>query len=105
MPIATADVAFTNAQGAVMATSPASMPLHAIEMSGFPNLKCQKSIAVRAPAQAARFVFTATTEIRRSVAASGEPALSPPHPAHTPHAPPTPNPKECPGNARGGPAA
>src|SRR5262245_38002899 len=76
-PIRTADVAFTNAQGAVMATSPASMPLHAIEMSGLPNLKAQKIMAASAPAQAARLVFTATTEMRRSVAARVEPGLNP----------------------------
>jgi len=73
----TADVGDTNAQGAVIATNPASIPLHAIVMSGLPNRKYQMSIAAADPATAARFVFTATTEIRRSVAPSVEPGLKP----------------------------
>jgi hypothetical protein len=51
-----------------MATRPASIPLHAIVMSGLPNMKYQTSIAVAEPATAARFVLMAITEIRRSVA-------------------------------------
>ena len=61
MPMTTADVGLTNAQGAVMATRPASMPLHAIEMSGLPNMQYQTSIAVAEPATAARLVLMATT--------------------------------------------
>ena len=41
MPIRDAAHGATKAQGAVIATNPASMPLQAIEMSGFPNLKYQ----------------------------------------------------------------
>ena len=59
MPMMTEEFALTNAHGAVIATSPASMPLHAIEMSGFLNIMAQTTIAVAAPAHAARFVFTA----------------------------------------------
>src|SRR5579864_8256518 len=77
IPMITADVGDTNAQGAVIATNPASIPLHAIVMSGLPNRKYQMSIAAADPATAARFVFTATTEIRRSVAPSVEPGLNP----------------------------
>ena len=77
MPIMTADGALTNAHGAVIATSPASMPLQAIVMSGFPNIMYQTSSADADPATAARFVLTATTEIRRSVAPSVEPGLNP----------------------------
>ena len=43
MPIKTAELAFTKAQGAVMATSPANIPLQAIEISGFPNFRYQNS--------------------------------------------------------------
>ena len=45
MPIMTAAVGPTKAQGAVMATRPASMPLQAIEMSGFPKKRYQRSMA------------------------------------------------------------
>src|SRR5580692_8067223 len=79
-PMMTEDVGDTNAQGAVIATSPASIPLQAMVMSGLPNRKYQISMAAAEPAQAARFVLTATTEIRRSVAPSVEPGLKPIHP-------------------------
>src|SRR5579863_4077780 len=55
-PMAVADVGDTKAHGAVMATSPASIPLHAIVMSGLPNRKYQISMAAAEPATAARFV-------------------------------------------------
>jgi hypothetical protein len=54
-----ADVGDPNAQGAVMATNPASMPLHAIVMSGLPNMKYHSNIATAEPAIAARFVLMA----------------------------------------------
>ena len=79
-PMTTADVGVTKAHGAVMATRPASMPLQAMVMSGFPNLKYQKSIAAAEPATAARFVLIAITEMRRSVEPSVEPGLKPIHP-------------------------
>ncbi len=67
----------TNAHGAVIATSPASMPLHVMEMSGFPHLAFVHAIAAMAPAEAASSVFTATTAMRRSVAPNVEPGLKP----------------------------
>src|SRR5271170_6994552 len=73
----TAEVGETKAQGAVMATNPASMPLHAIVISGFPNRKYHKTIATADPETAARLVFTAITEMRRSVAPRVEPGLKP----------------------------
>src|ERR1700683_1969646 len=79
-PITTAEVGETNAQGAVIATSPASIPLQAMVMSGLPNRKYQMSIAAAEPATAARLVLTATTEMRRSVAPRVEPGLKPIHP-------------------------
>src|SRR5438552_4107858 len=66
-PITTADVELTNAQGAVMATRPASIPLHAIVISGFLNIRYHTSNADAEPATAARLVLTATMEIRKSV--------------------------------------
>src|SRR5256886_10400891 len=41
-PISTADGAVTNAHGAVMATSPASVPLANIEGSGLPYLRSEE---------------------------------------------------------------
>src|SRR5580765_2450223 len=59
MPMTTEEVGDTNAQGAVIATKPASIPLHAIVMSGLPNMKYQTTIAVAAPATAAKLVLIA----------------------------------------------
>src|SRR6202140_5847506 len=73
----TEEVGDTKAHGAVIATSPASIPLQAMVISGFPKRQYQNTIAVAAPATAARFVFTAITEMRRSVAPSVEPGLNP----------------------------
>src|ERR1039458_9819033 len=56
-PMMTDAVGETKAQGAVIATRPASIPLHAIVISGLPNRKYQMSIAAADPATAARFVF------------------------------------------------
>src|SRR6266550_6140204 len=72
-PIMTDEVGETKAQDAVIATRPASIPLQAMVISGFPKRRYQNTIAVAAPATAARLVLTAITEIRRSVAASVEP--------------------------------
>src|ERR1700686_5194320 len=76
-PMITEAVGPTKAQGAVIATNPANMPLHAIVISGLPNIMYHTSIAVAEPATAERFVLTATTEMRRSVAASVDPGLNP----------------------------
>jgi hypothetical protein len=67
----------TKAHGAVTATRPASMPLHAIEMSGLPYLALVQAMAVTVPKQPARRVFTATTAMRRSVAPKVDPGLNP----------------------------
>src|SRR5271154_6098566 len=104
-PITTDEVGVTNAQGAVIATSPASMPLQAIVMSGFPNMKYHSSIAAAEPATAARFVFTATTAMRRSVAPSVEPGLNPIQPNSNINVPLTTNTIFDAGNARGLPSA
>src|SRR5450759_143089 len=77
IPMMNAEVGPTNAQGAVIATRPASMPLQAIVISGLPNFQYQKSIALAEAAIAARFVLIATTEMRRSVAPRVEPGLNP----------------------------
>src|SRR5262245_32859472 len=103
-PMITADVALTNAQGAVMATRPASMPLQAIVISGLPNSQYQTRRADADPATAARFVFTATSEMRRSVAPSVEPGLNPIHPNSRMNVPDTTNTRLCAGNATGVPS-
>ncbi len=73
--------ALTKAQGQVMATRPASMPLHIIAGSGFFVLNHHiQSVAPRAPVAEASIVLTATTAMRRSVAASDEPGLKPNQP-------------------------
>jgi hypothetical protein len=75
--MSTAAQGATNAHGQVIATSPASMPLQVIEMSGFPHWAFVQAIAVTAPAHADSNVFTATMEIRRSVLPKVEPGLNP----------------------------
>jgi hypothetical protein len=72
----------TKPEGAVIATSPASMPLAHMPGSGFLNgVRFQaQNIAATAPAAEASMVFTATTEMRRSVAARVEPGLNPNQP-------------------------
>ena len=57
----TADVGETNAQGAVIATRPASIPLQAIVMSGLLNRKYQMSMAAAEPATAAVKTLVAVT--------------------------------------------
>src|SRR6202171_4042532 len=76
-PMMTDAVGPTNAHGAVIATRPASMPLHAIEMSGFPNIQYQMTMAAADPATPERFVLMAITAMRRSVAPSVDPGLKP----------------------------
>ena len=103
-PMITDDVGVTNAQGAVIATRPASIPLQAMVMSGLPNSLYQKSSAAAEPATAARFVFTAITEMRRSVAPSVDPGLKPIHPKSKTNVPVTTNTMLEAGNARGFPS-
>src|SRR6266853_2059388 len=55
-PMIEAEVGDTNAQGAVIATRPASMPLHAMVISGLPNFQYQNNIAVAEPVIAAKLV-------------------------------------------------
>src|SRR5664279_3320278 len=105
IPMITAEVGPTKAHGAVMATSPASMPLHAMVMSGLPNMRYQINMAAALPATAARLVLTATTAIRKSVAPSVEPGLKPIQPNSRMNVPVTTKTRLCAGNARGFPSA
>src|SRR5271156_5074174 len=104
-PIITAAFGDTNAQGAVIATSPASIPLQAIVISGLPNMKYHSSIAAAEPATAARLVFTATTAILNPAAPKVEPGLNPIHPTSKINVPPPTNKMFDAGNARGFPSA
>src|ERR1700722_16444724 len=99
-----AEVGDTNAQGAVMATNPASMPLHAMVMSGLPNMKYHSNMATAEPAMAAGFVLMATTEMRKSVAPSVEPGLKPIQPNNRMNVPMTTYAMLCAGKGRGLPS-
>ena len=66
-------------------------------MSGFPNIKYHRNIAAAAPATADRFVFTAITEMRRSLAPKVEPGLKPIHPNRRMKVPVTTNTRLCAG--------
>src|ERR1700727_1406499 len=103
-PMMVAEVGDTKAHGAVIATIPASIPLHAIVISGLPNMKYHSSIAAAEPATAARFVLMATTEMRKSVAPSVEPGLKPIQPNSRIKVPLTTYTMLCAGNALGFPS-
>src|ERR1043166_7313259 len=77
MPMMHAPMESTKAQGAVMATRPASMPLQSMDGSGFLvlNHHMYKQVAIAAVADAS-MVFVAATLIRRSPPASELPALN-----------------------------
>ena len=80
MPMTAAAQGCTKAQGAVIATRPASMPLTIIPGSGLPTRFIIQNIAAVAPKAAARAVFRATTAKRTSVTAKVEAALKPNQP-------------------------
>src|SRR5919106_429441 len=81
MPPMRADQAgLVKAQGAVMATRPASMPLTIIPGSGLPVLNIITNMATTAPKAAAMAVFVATVANCTSVAANVEAALKPNQP-------------------------
>src|SRR6266436_5458154 len=80
-PSQKAPPALTNAHGQVIATKPASMPLHIMEGSGFLVLTHHiHSVDAKAPVAEASIVFTATTLMRKSVPARVEPGLNPNQP-------------------------
>src|SRR5438093_11614365 len=81
-PMTNAAHGCTKAHGAVIATSPASMPLHIIVGSGFlPGLTIHiYKHDASAPDAEASIVFTATMPMRPSVPASELPALKPNQP-------------------------
>src|SRR5437868_1125198 len=79
-PMSTAAHGATKAQGPVMATRPASMPLHIIEGSGLPKRHQRNRALVTAPAAPASMVLAAMIEMRPEVQEKAEPALKPNHP-------------------------
>src|SRR5438552_2800431 len=78
-PIRNAAQGVTNAHGAVMATSPANMPLHIMLGSGFLLLWMTHIYrhAASAPDAEASMVLTAMMPMRPSVPARDDPALNP----------------------------
>src|SRR5579862_1157663 len=71
----------TNAQEPVMATRPASMPPHIIDVSGLlPRIFQIHIVAAMAPVAEESIVLTALTAFRRFVPARLEPALKPNQP-------------------------
>src|SRR5262245_7414679 len=104
-PMITDEPELTKAHGAVIATRPASIPLHAMETSGLPNNRYHTVIADAAPAHAARLVLTAMIEMRRSVAPSVEPGLKPIQPNKRMNVPVTTKGMLWAGKARGLPLA
>src|SRR5690242_10361572 len=79
-PRAQAPKAVTNAQGQVIATRPASMPLQHMLGSGFPFRHHIHRQEPRHPVADANMVLVATTAMRRSVPASVDPGLNPNQP-------------------------
>src|SRR4051794_41059666 len=77
VPITHAAQGATNAQGAVMATSPASRPLAVIDGSGLPNFFHITNRADRQPKADDRIEFTMMTVSRRSVPENVEAPLKP----------------------------
>ena len=79
-PITAAIAGVTKAHGAVIATSPASMPLAIIPGSGLPVRRVIQSMAMIAPNAAAIAVLVATVANCTSVAANVDAALKPNQP-------------------------
>jgi hypothetical protein len=90
--------------GAVIATKPASMPLHIIPGSGLPNRRIAQNMAMVAPNAAAMAVFVAATAKRTSVAAKVDAALKPNQPNSRMNTPSMANGTLWPGIARGFPS-
>jgi hypothetical protein len=82
-PISTAPVIETVSAPAVIPTSPARMPLSAIERSGLLTTNQLPKIAATQPAAAARQVVTRVKEVRCGSADSTEPPLNPNQPSHS----------------------
>jgi hypothetical protein len=80
LPMTADQAGLVKAQGAVMATSPASMPLTIMPGSGLPVFHIMVNIATVAPKAAAMAVLAATTANCTSVAAKVDAALKPNQP-------------------------
>src|SRR5262245_44307239 len=79
-PMITAPVGVQNAHGEVIATSPASMPLHIMDGSGLPDFSQMTTAVATAPEALASIVLVATMPMRPSAPARELPALNPNQP-------------------------
>src|SRR3989304_4143513 len=79
-PMITELPTLTKAQGAVIATSPASAPFRVSERSGFPSVNQAARVALKAAAAAALLVVTAIRAMSAQEAAMVLPGLKPNHP-------------------------
>src|SRR3990172_12366223 len=79
-PMMAEDVTLTNAQGAVIATSPARAPLTVMLKSGLPSMIQAINVELIIAMQQARLVVIAMWAIARGSAAIVLPGLNPNHP-------------------------
>src|SRR5712691_8511209 len=100
-PIIAAPMGLTKAQGAVIATRPASIPLQHIVVSGLRPFSMSVTMADTDPIQPASMVFTTMKLMRKSVPASVEPGLKPNQPKARIKVPRTTMGTLCPGMASG----
>src|SRR5690606_28353483 len=81
-PIRTELAKDTPSQGAVMDTSPASVPFRIMVRSGFPIISHEVAVERRQPEAAAMKVLTSMREMASGSAAMVLPGLKPNHPNH-----------------------
>src|SRR3989338_6356715 len=96
-PMMSDEPTLTNAQGAVMATSPARQPFKVIPKSVFPNKTHDATVALNIAAAAAVLVVMQICDIAFGSAAIVEPGLNPNQPSHRTNVPIVARLRLCPG--------